>query len=141
MSEIVRKAQVSIEYMLIAGFVTFVVIAILGLAFFYSGSIEDRMRSTQLNNFAEKIVSKSEKVFYAGEPTKTSFKVFLPKGVKNISVESDNLIFTIQTHSGIDTIAFTSKVPISLSGNLTTNWGVKQISIVAETNQAVINQV
>jgi len=140
MLKIDRKLQTSIEYMVIASFVTFVVIGILGLAFFYSGSIEDRIRSTQLNTFATKIVSQSEKVFYAGEPSISSFTSFLPRGVTNIEVIQNNLIFTIQGHSGFDKIAFTSKVPISLSGNLTTTWGMKKIEVVAETNQVVINQ-
>ncbi len=141
MNREVMSGQVSIEYLLIIGFVTFFVVVVLGTAFFYSGSIRDSMRVTQVNNYANKIISTSESVFYSGEPSKATVSVYLPQGVESVEISNNNLIVAIQTSSGTNKMAFSSKVPISLQGNLTASSGLKKIQIIAETNTVTVSQV
>lgn len=132
-----RKSQVSIEYIIVVGFVTVILIGILGIAFFYSGTIKDNIKIAQVTNFANKLTSTAESVFYAGKPSKATITSYLPDGVKQIDILENTLFFTIQTNSGITKISFTSSVPIS--GNLNSGQGVKKIKIVAEEDRAVIS--
>lgn len=138
----VKKGQISIEYLIIVGFVTFIVIGILGVALFYSGSISDKMIMTQVENFANKIISSSESVFYAGEPSKATITAFLPKGVDSIEIDEseDVLIITVQTNSGINKILFSSNVHIIENGDapLSSSQGLKKIEIAANSTHAVI---
>ncbi len=135
----VKKSQISIEYLIIIGFVTFILISILGVAFYYSGGIKDKIRVVQLNNFANKIISTSESVYYYGRPSKATISVYLPENVREITISENNLFITSQTSSGLEKTSFTSKVPIE--GTLSINSGIKKIEIVAEEDKATIGLV
>jgi len=137
------NAQTSIEYLLMVGFITFIIIGILGVAFYYSSSIKDRIKIIQMNNFANKLISTSESVFYAGEPSKATVTAYLPESVKSISIEEGNLlVISLQTSSGTSTNGFLSNVPISEGDTgLTVSSGLKKIEVKAEANNIIINQV
>jgi hypothetical protein len=124
------------EYLVIMGFLTFVLIVILGLAFYYSGGIKDRIKVIQVDNFGEKIISTSESVFYHGKPSKATISIFIPEGVSEITIADDSLFVTVQLHKGVEKKAFTSEVP--LQGSLTLYTGVRKIEVVAEEDAVII---
>ena len=140
-----RNAQVSMEYLIIMGFVTTMIIIILGIALTYTGSIQDNIKVTQVNNFANKVISSAESVFYYGEPSKSTISAYLPEGVKEIQIvneitESENAMFiTISTSTGLNKIGFSSEVPIN--GTLTISPGIKRIEISADDEKANIGLV
>jgi|SRR3989344_1334759 len=132
-----KRGQIAFEYLIIVGFLVFVLIGILGVGLFYSGSINDRIKLTQLNNCANKIISTSESIFYFGEPSKATIKCYFPENIKTIEIIDNYLIFTITTNSGINKISFSSNVPIN--GNLTLSPGLKKIEIRAYEDYALIS--
>jgi hypothetical protein len=134
-----KKSQVSIEYLIIIGFVSVVLVLILAVAFFYSGGIKDRIKITQVNNFANKIISTAESIYYYGEPSKTTISVYLPEGVENIEISGDELIISTRVSSGLEKTSFSSKVPID--GTITTVSGIKRIVIYATEDNSIINSV
>ena len=134
-----RFAQVSMEYLIIMGFVTMIIIVILGIALTYSGSIQDNIKVTQVNNFANKIIASAESVFYYGEPSKSSISVYLPEGVKEIQIAENTIFISLTTSSGLNKIGFSSEVPIN--GSLTISPGIKRIEISADDEQVNINMV
>ncbi len=134
-----KRGQISLEYLILVGFVTFVIIVTLAVAFFYSSSISDRIKASQINSFAEKVISTSEKVYYQGEPTKATISAYLPDGVQEISFYQNNMFITLQTSSGIEKISITSDVPVE--GNLSSGMGIKKIEIRAEEERVVIRQI
>jgi len=137
-----KSGQVGMEYLVIVGFVTFIVIGILGIAFFYSASIKDRMKAGDIGNFANKITSTAESVFYAGSPSKATISAYLPDNVREIEITGNELIIDFQTSSGINTISFSSDVPMveNSSSLLQVSSGIKKIVIVANASDAVISQ-
>lgn len=134
-----RFAQVSMEYLIIMGFVTMIIIVILGIALTYSGSIQDNIKVTQVNNFANKIIASAESVFYYGEPSKSSISVYLPEGVKEIQIIENTIFISLTTSSGLNKIGFSSEVPIN--GSLTISPGIKRIEISADDEQVNINMI
>ncbi|MEM0465877.1 MAG: hypothetical protein QXW97_04235 [Candidatus Pacearchaeota archaeon] len=132
-----KFSQVSIEYLVIIGFVSIILIAILGIAFFYSNGIKDRIKITQVNNFANKIISSSESVYYYGEPSKTTISVYLPEGVENIEINNNEIIISTRISSGLEKTSFKSNVP--LTGSISKSSGIKNIVITAEQNKTRIN--
>ena len=108
-----------------------------GIAFYYSGTIKDRIKITQMNNCANKIVSTSESIFYAGEPSKTSITCYFPQGLSSVQVSGSDLVFVLQVSTGLEKTAFSSKVP--LSGTLGRGEGLKKIYITARESDILLN--
>ena len=134
-----RKSQAGMEYLIIIGFVTFIVIALLGIALYYSSGIKDRIRVIQISNCANDIISSAENVFYQGNPSKATILCYLPENVKQIEIIENSLIFTYQSDSGISKTSFSSNVPVS--GNLPAFSGTRKIKIFAEEGSASISLV
>lgn len=130
------------ELLILMSFLTFVIIGILGIGYFYSNTINDRMKSSQISNFANKIISTSETVFYAGEPSKATISVHLPEGVKNIEIIDSNIVITYQLTSGENKVSFSSNVPMveNPTAELSSNSGLKNLIITANLTHAVVMQ-
>lgn len=133
-----KKGQISVEYLIVIGFVVFLVISIVGIGYFYASGIRDRIRVNQVTTFASKLISSSESVFYAGEPSKLTITAYLPVGIRSIEVIENDLIISMTTNSGITTMAFTSNVPIN--GIISTEEGVKRVEVIATENEAYFSE-
>ena len=133
-----KRAQISFEYLIIVGFVTLIVSAILAISILYTSGLQDGIKMNQMGDFANKIISTSEYIFYAGAPSKATITVYLPKDVKAIEISENSLIISIQTSSGLNKIGFPSKV--NISGVITTSQGLKEIEIIALDDSVSISQ-
>jgi len=133
-----KRGQASFEYLILVGFVTLIISGIFAVALFYTNNSQDNVRITQVTNFANKIISSSESMFYAGEPSKTTITAFLPENVKNITIAEDTLIITVQISSGLNVIGFPSKV--NITGDITHTPGIKKIVIAAQEDKVLISQ-
>ncbi len=132
-----KRAQIGIEYMIIIGFVTFAVLSVLSLAFVYSSQIKDRIRLNQVENFATQLVNSAESVFFSGEPSKATIRLYLPEGVENISIDSNYLVITTHTSSGENKQSFKSRVPIQ--GTISSGEGIKKLSLEAKEDYVLIS--
>ncbi len=135
---IFKRGQISTEYLIVVGFVTFLVLGILGVAFFYTSVTNDQIKVSQVSNFANKIISSAESVFYAGEPSKLTLTGYLPIGITRFEILSGEIVVSITTSSGLTTMSFTSNVP--LSGNISHIDGVKRIEVLAQQNEVLISE-
>lgn len=124
------------------GFLTFVIISIVGIGFFYSNTINDRMKSSQVTSFANKIMSTAETVFYAGEPSKSTISVHLPSGISDIRIINNSLIIDYNLASGHNIREFQSQVPITEDTllQLSIFSGVKSITVIANETHAIISE-
>ena len=124
------RSQIGIEYLIIIAFVTLAVLTVLVLAYFFSGVTKDQLRISQSEQFGLQLVNSGESVFFAGEPSEATISLYLPNGVKNISIESDNVVITTMTSSGENKRAFKSDVPIQ--GYISPGEGIKRLRLKAE---------
>ena len=132
------KSQISFEYLIIMGFITFVIIGILGIALFYSGGIKDRIKVTQMTDCANKIISTAESVFYAGAPSRATISCYLPEGIRAVDIYSDAISFKLQTSTGDSVTEFPSNV--QLYGNIMATPGLKKIMLTAEEDEVKISK-
>jgi len=132
-----KKAQVSIEYLVIVGFITFLIIGVFAIALVYSGSVKDRIRVNQMIDSAQKIISTAEFVFYSGAPSKATLTVYFPDGIESVEIIGDSLVFIAHTSSGTTQMVFESKVPIS--GNLSYSKGLRKIEVLAQEGGVVLS--
>lgn len=138
LSGMAKRGQISIEYLILIAFIVFIVIGILGAAFVYTSSVQDRIKFNQLANFANKIIGSAEAVFYSGEPSQATISVYLPAGVNSVEINGNEIIFTIQTSSGINKVSYSSNV--FLVGSITNSEGVKRIQILAQESKVVLTE-
>lgn len=124
-----KRGQVGIEYMILIGFITFIIIGILTLSLFYSGKVKDEIKINQVENFAAQLINSAESVFFAGEPSKTTVRLYLPAGVTNLEINSSYLIITTTVSSGENKRAYKSRVPIN--GTISSGEGIKKLSLEA----------
>lgn len=137
-----KKAQSSMEFLILMGFLTFIIIGILAIGYFYSGTINDRIKSSQVGSFANKITSTAETVFYAGEPSRATISAHLPDGVTEIEIIDNTIVITYFLTTGKNKISFSSNVPIveNATSQLSSNSGIKSMLIIANSTHAVISQ-
>lgn len=134
-----KRGQVGVEYLLVVGFISFAIISVLALSYFYSGQIKDRIRLNQVEGFASQLTGFCESVFFAGEPSMKTVRLYLPDGVESIEIDSNNIIITTAVSGGgQNKRAYESKVP--LQGNITPTEGIKKLSLEAKQNYVLINQ-
>jgi uncharacterized protein (UPF0333 family) len=133
-----NRGQISIEYLIVIGFITFLIISLLGVAFYYVGGIRDKIKENQLDGFAQKIVSGAEIVYYAGEPSKLTIKAYLPPGVTDIQVLSREIVFTQSANTGTNILSFKSNV--NLTGAISSGEGVKRIILTARPESTFIQE-
>ncbi|MDP2925047.1 MAG: hypothetical protein Q8N99_01615 [Nanoarchaeota archaeon] len=131
------RAQVAIEYIIIVSFVMFILIGVIATAFYYSGGIKDRIKIIQINNFANKIISTSETIYYYGDPSKATISVYIPEGVNNITVTSNSIVISTYLTTGQEITEFSSKVP--LTGSFSFSAGVKTLRLEALSNSVRIS--
>ena len=132
------KAQVGIEYMMVVGFVTLAIVSVLTLAYFYSDQIKDRIRLNEVESFATQVLNSAESVFFAGEPSKTTVKLYLPEGVNEIAISPEGILIKTKTRSGGENVRFyESKVP--LVGSISSTEGIKRVAVIAEEDKVSIN--
>ena len=136
-----KKGQISVEYLIVVSFVTFIVLTILGISLFYSAQIQDSIKFNQLERFAKKIISSAESTFYSGEPSRTTINSYLPEGVTDIRIIENSLIFNVSSAGGTSVIAYSSTVPIEIEGTISTSSGLKKILITAEENIVKISGI
>jgi uncharacterized protein (UPF0333 family) len=134
-----KRGQISTEYLIIVGFVTFLIISVLGLSLFYSGQVRDRIRFNQLNDFANKVISSSEVVFFSGEPSRNTITAYLPSGVESVIVLPNEIVFNVSSFGGLTVTSFQSDAP--LYGSFSNTEGVKKVSIVANLSNVILGEV
>lgn len=133
-----KKSQVSVEYITIVGFVTFVLISLLLLAFSYSSLSKDQMKYIQTEVYAKKIISSAETVYYSGAPSKTTITSYVPEGISSIELIENHVVFTFATANGPVKNAYLSNVPIT--GNLSSSYGLKKIRLEAVSDYVRISE-
>ena len=132
-----RKAQISIEYMVVVGFTTLVLASLIAIAYFYSSETKIEVATNQIDRAARKIIDNSLSVYYAGAPAKTTIDVTFPEGVSEITISQQELIFVLRMRGTDADLAYSSRV--NLSGSISKSAGLKHISIEAKEGYVLIS--
>jgi uncharacterized protein (UPF0333 family) len=107
-----RKAQISMEYLVIVGFVAVLVIPMLIIFYSYADRTEDEIVSNQVQKIGLKIGDSAEAMYYLGEPSRTRIKAYLPKNIRNITIGNNEILFIVNTKDGLDHIVIYTPIPI-----------------------------
>ena len=132
------KAQISVEYAIIMGFVAVISIPLIIIYYDYTAASNEEIVSRQILNIAQKVVDTAESVYYLGEPSQTTLKVHIPNQVVESTIEQEReLVFKIRTKTGITDIVQVSSV--NITGSLPTTQGIHYITVKAEGGKVSVS--
>ena len=132
-----RKAQVSSEYLIIVGFVVGITIPLMLVYFTFTNDINDQIVATQVDQIARSIVDAADTVYYLGEPSQTSLRVYLPVNIDDAFLNNKALIYKVKSKAGVSDIAYVSAA--NLTGSLPVSAGVHVVTVKAEENGVVVS--
>ncbi len=133
-----KRGQVGVEYMILIGFLSFAIFVILAFSFLYSDKIKDRIKTNQVESFAANLINSAESVFFAGEPSRTTVRLYLPDGVESITISNDSIIIETRVSGGRNVRAYESSVP--LNGTILPGEGTRKLTLEAKSNFVDIRQ-
>ena len=76
-------------------------------------------------------------MYYYGEPSRATIKVYLPDGINEIIVGPDELSFEVRTQAGVTDMFYPSSV--ALQGNISAAYGFHYVTIEAKEGYVWIN--
>lgn len=132
-----KRGQISLEYLLVVGLTTIIVIFLLAISGYYSREVETTINTNQIDAIAKEIVDTAESMYYFGEPSKTTIKVFIPRGIEEINVSANELNFKVRTQSGLTDMFYRSSVP--LQGGISYSYGLHYVIVEARGGYVWIN--
>ena len=124
------KSQVSVEYMLVIGFITLLILPLLLVYYTYSSDTSNSVATSQALVIARNIVDASESVYYLGKPSQTTLKLNFPEGISSTSLSDYEVVFKMKTTNGVTDIVQVSSV--NMSGSLPISQGLHVITVKAE---------
>tara|TARA_B100000315_G_C14242428_1_gene435923 strand:- start:73 stop:495 length:423 start_codon:yes stop_codon:yes gene_type:complete len=133
-----KEAQVSIEYMMLIGFVTVITIPLIIIYHSFTQESGDEINSAQILQVAKKVIDSAESVYYLGEPSQTILKVNIPGNVvlANLSAGYE-VVFKIRTKTGKADIVQNSNV--NITGSLPTNEGTYMVTVKAVSDHVEVS--
>lgn len=131
-----RKGQVSMEYIVIVGFVAVLVIPMLLIFYTYADRTEDEIISNQVQKIGHTISDSAEAMYYLGEPSRTKIRAYFPKNINNITIGNNELVFTVNVKEGLDQVVVYTPIPIQ--GTLDEHSGYHNIQIRSMGNYVEI---
>ena len=122
-----KKAQVSMEYMIIIAFVTAIIIPLIVVFTMHSSALNEQVIDNQVNQIANRIIENVESVYYLGNTCKLSFTINIPKNVEDIVISGREIVFYLKQHNGISEIVRMSTIP--MNGTIKHSAGLHNIVI------------
>jgi len=136
-AEIPKNAQVGMEYLMIVGFVTFILTIALVTSQFYSDYFKEQITVNQVDRIGKELIDTAEEVYFFGEPTRLTIRAYMPDDVSEIIISDKLIAFTIQGGGNLFNITHYSQV--SLQGNISSGQGLKDIKVAAAGGFVWIN--
>lgn len=132
-----KNGQISVEYMVLIGFVTIITIPLIIIYHSFSQQSSDEIGSSQINQVAKKIVDAAESVYYLGEPSQTTLKVNIPDSILLVNLSGYEVVFKVRTTSGSSDIVRSSLV--NITGSLPTRAGTYTLTVKAIANHVEVS--
>ena len=127
-----RNSQMSVEYMVIIGFITVITIPLIIIYYTFTQDSKDEISSAQINQIAKTISDSAESVYYFGEPSQTNLKIDMPDNVVLSNLSNNEIVFRIKTRNGQADIVQSSLV--NITGSLPVKKGIYTVTVKAKLN-------
>jgi hypothetical protein len=93
--------------------------------------------ASQLSKIAKEVVDAAEEVYYLGEPSQVSMRLYIPERLQSTSIAGRQLVLVMKTTNGPAEIVETSAV--NISGSFPLSEGVYVVTVRAMDGYANIS--
>lgn len=121
------RAQVAMEYMILVGFLVVITIPLILVYNTQYRGTSQQIIANQADQIGQKIIDTAESIYYLGQPSKTTIKIYMPQQIENVTVIENEIIFKMMTAKGVDEIVKIGNVP--MNGTLPSTSGMHYITI------------
>lgn len=125
-----KKGQVSMEYLLVLGFLLLLLIPLLVLYNSTQKDTQDQLVEAQARKVGNLIRDAAERVYFAGEPAQETLQLQFPRNIKNITFTNASMYFTLAGGANQYDLLIPSLAP--LNGTLLVNEGVHIVVVRAQ---------
>lgn len=123
------RAQVAMEYLMVASFLLLLTLPMIVLFYQESVSFNNEIALAQTTKSINKIVNTANTVYYLGPPSKRTIQVYLPEGISSIDIINSSITVVVANK-----LQFTIESESSLNGSLSTNPGLHIVEVESKTN-------
>ncbi len=124
-----RKGQAALEYLMVFGLALVLSAPFVLKAQSQIIDLRSSSNAVDMHNSLNKFESSIETVSAAGKPARRTFTVQIPDNVESAQLNSDSLIYRLQTPEGIEEISRSFET--SLTGNIPSSSGRHRVSVSA----------
>ena len=121
------KAQISMEYLIIVGFVAAITVPLILIFTTHSSEMTEQIIANQADTIASKIVESAESVYYLGESSRMTLRVNMPKSISSILIGNNEVVFFVNKLNGVDQIV--KYCPVPINGTIPSEAGIRNIVI------------
>ena len=130
-----KRSQVSTEYLATIAIALMILAAIIAVAFFYTGVLQEQILEKQINSVGNVIIDSANRIFYMNDGSKTSINVYFPNRINRVYFFNNSVVFDFQDYYG-DNATIDVPSGITINGILSSYQGYHKISLVL-TNSGV----
>lgn len=109
------KAQVSVEFSLLIGFVTFLLLASIGIAYYYSGTAKDQIRVNAVDKAGKKIAETIDSICALGAPSKATIQVTIPESVESFSATNEGIFFNVKFRDHVGNMFYKTQCKVNVT--------------------------
>jgi hypothetical protein len=136
-----RKAQISMEYLSIAGFAFLMTMPLIIVFYTQLADFNTDVSYTQMDRIAEEIVNAADSVYYMGPPSQITLKMYFPKNIKNIAFLDHYVYVNVSVNGGIRPLNVEKYRSMgNLTGTLPVHPGIHYIQIQANAENISISE-
>lgn len=127
-----KKAQVSMEYILIISFSLLLAMPLAVIFLYNSSAFNTNVVNSQAGKVLQEIVGAAETVHYLGEPSQKVISVYFPKNVKSV-IFAHKYVAMVLDDGGISHYVYKHS-NINFTGNISVYPGLHLLKITAVNN-------
>jgi uncharacterized protein (UPF0333 family) len=121
------KAQVSMEYMILVGFLVVITIPLILVYNTQYRGTSQQIISNQADQIGQKIADTAESIYYLGQPSKTTLKIYMPQQINQTLIMNNSIVFYILWKGGTSEVVKVSDVPVQ--GSISSSSGIHYITL------------
>ena len=133
-----KKGQVSIEYLVVLGFLMLFIVPLLVLYSQTQKDTQDQLNEAQARRVGNLLRDAAERVYFAGDPAQETLQVYLPDKIESITLSNTSIVYTIRGGARMYDLYIPSIAP--LNGTLLTNKGVHVVTVRATQGVVTLSE-
>lgn len=119
------------EFLMIVGIALLMTLPLIIIFFQQSENLNTEISASQLDKIANELRDAADEVYYLGAPSMKTLTIYLPEGVKSITIKDNKIVFKIESPGEDYELVKWSVANFTSDSNLKTYQGIHHVSVQA----------